>query len=131
MRKIFFLDLTLVSLAIITAGCSDSPAGSDKGAVGTVSGNVTFADSIYPVFEANCADCHITKIRGELSLADLADVFDGGESGDAVLPGNSEGSLLYQLVTSTDADERMPRKADALSANDIALIKIWIDSGAH
>jgi hypothetical protein len=123
-----------VSLVVITAGCSggsDSPASSGKGAGGGVSSDVTFADPIYPLFEANCADCHITKIRGELSLADLDGVYEGGESGDAVIPGNAEGSLLYQLVTTTDPDERMPRKADALSASDIALIKTWIDSGAY
>ena len=131
MHKTFFLTLSLVGLAIVAAGCSGGSDSSGTGAAGSAPGEVTFASSIYPVFEANCADCHITKVRGELSLADLAGVHDGGESGDAVIPGNAEGSLLYQLVTNTDAEERMPRKADALSASDIALIKTWIDSGAN
>ena len=131
MHKTFFSILSLVSVAAVAAGCSGGSDGSGAGSAGNASGDVTFAGSIYPLFEANCADCHITKVRGELSLADLAGVHDGGESGDAVVPGNAEGSLLYQLVTSTDAEERMPRKADALSASDIALIKSWIDSGAY
>ena len=131
MHKTFFSTLSLVGLAIVAAGCSGGSDSSGTGSAGGAPGEVTFASSIYPVFEANCADCHITKVRGELSLADLAGVHDGGESGDAVIPGNAEGSLLYQLVTNTDAEERMPRKADALSASDIALIKTWIESGAN
>lgn len=131
MHKTFFSILSLVGVVAVAAGCSGGLESSDSGAAGGASGEVTFADSIYPLFEANCADCHITKIRGELSLEDLEGVHDGGESGDAVVPGNAEGSLLYQLVTNTDAEERMPRKADALSASDIALIKSWIDSGAN
>ena len=128
MHKTFFLILSLVGVAIVAAGCSGESGGvSSSGA----SGEVTFASTVYAVFEANCSDCHINKSRGELSLVDLTSVMAGSESGDVVVPGNAEGSLLYQLVTNTDAEERMPRKADTLSASDIALIKIWIDSGAH
>lgn len=130
MRKTFFLGVSLLIVAFVAAGCSggsDDSGASSNGETGAV----TFVSSIYPVLEANCSKCHIDKTRGEFSVIDLASVMAGGESGDAVVPGNAEESLLYQLVTDSDAKERMPRKADALSAQDIATIKTWIDSGAH
>jgi len=47
-----------------------------------------------------------------------------------VVPGNGEGSLLYQMVAGT-TEKRMPPKGEPLSAEDVATIKSWIDSGAH
>jgi WD40 repeat protein len=47
-----------------------------------------------------------------------------------VLPGKGSDSLLYQLLTTADEDERMPQKSEALPAKAIALVKRWIDEGA-
>jgi hypothetical protein len=56
----------------------------------------------------------------------------GGESGQpAVKPGKSGESPLIKLITSTDPDEFMPPKGDRLKQEQVALLKRWIDDGAH
>jgi mono/diheme cytochrome c family protein len=48
-----------------------------------------------------------------------------------VKPGNPNGSDLYEVLTETDPDKRMPPPpASALSAEQIELIRKWIQQGA-
>ncbi len=53
----------------------------------------------------------------------------GGES-PVIAPGFPEKSKLFQLLTTNDADDRMPQKGDALSAGEIDAIRTWIANGA-
>ena len=45
----------------------------------------------------------------------------------AVVPGRSSASELVKRVSSNDRDFRMPPKGEALSPDQIALLKAWID----
>jgi WD40 repeat protein len=47
-----------------------------------------------------------------------------------VSAGKPERSEIYNLLVTHDDKERMPKKADSLSASEIALIKQWIADGA-
>lgn len=90
-----------------------------------------YARSVLPIVEARCAKCHLGDNRkGDLSLDSFDLVMKGGKSGVVVVPGDSGGSLLYQLVASEDAKKRMPRKGEALSGPDMEAIRAWIDAGA-
>jgi hypothetical protein len=44
--------------------------------------------------------------------------------------GKADASPLFQRITSTDDDERMPPIGERLSAEQIAAVKTWIESGA-
>lgn len=94
--------------------------------------SVEFARDIQPLFAERCQKCHgAEKQKGGLRLDNPADAFKAAESGDfAIVPGHSAQSALMKVVTSTDKDERMPPKGEALSAAQIALLKQWIDDGA-
>src|SRR5262249_46755530 len=48
-----------------------------------------------------------------------------------VVAGDSAKSLLYQRVVSTDPEERMPAKGEPLTAEQVAIIRAWIDQGAN
>src|SRR5262249_36339643 len=55
----------------------------------------------------------------------------GGESGEpAIVPGSSAKSALIRRVTSSDEDEVMPPEGKRLSANEVQLLRAWIDAGA-
>jgi len=54
----------------------------------------------------------------------------GGEHGPDIVPGDSARSRVIQMVTSTDPDLIMPQKGDPLTAEQIALLRAWIDQGA-
>ncbi len=125
-----------VALAIATmiiAGCS-SPSGNNDGATPTsdaapAAASPTYANDIAPIFEARCAKCHIEGTKGELSLASLESALKGGKKGGDIVPGDSDNSLLVQMISGL-AEKQMPPKGDPLSDADIATIKQWIDGGA-
>ena len=71
-----------------------------------------------------------TKARGRLRLDRRAAALTGGATGAAVVPGNSEESLLVRRVLGLDDEERMPKDGDPLPEAQIALIRAWIDQGA-
>src|SRR5215813_13534570 len=88
---------------------------------------VDFAREIQPIFQASCYGCHGPKrqmagLRLDSKKVALA---------RAIVPGKSNESPLYQRVAGTGGQARMPMKGDALSPDQIALIKAWIDQGAQ
>ncbi|HEY5315616.1 MAG TPA: c-type cytochrome domain-containing protein [Pirellulales bacterium] len=104
-----------------------------KAAVSRGVPSVSFRKQIAPILLKNCAGCHGTvEPKGEYQLHTFALATKPGESGDApITPGKLADSYLYQLVSSKDADERMPKDADPLPAAQLALVKLWIEQGAR
>ena len=72
----------------------------------------------------------LTKREGHLRLDARAAAMKGGETGPAIVPGNSEQSLIVRRMLGLDGDDRMPKDGDPLPAAQIALIRAWIDQGA-
>ena len=92
---------------------------------------VDFARDVEPLLKAHCLKCHgAAKPKAQLRLDAKGPAMKGGLSGPAIVPGKSADSLFIQLLVSSDADLRMPAKADALPPEKIALLKRWIDEGA-
>lgn len=85
------------------------------------------------IFAHNCYQCHSTsKRKGDLALDNREDVFAGGESGPAFVPGRSaESELVRRLLLPRSHDDAMPPKGKSLRAEEIELIRLWIDEGAH
>lgn len=93
---------------------------------------VDFQRDIKPIFTNSCISCHgPNKAKGRLRLDTASATLQGGSSGPAVVPGKSASSLLAQVVAGrSQGVERMPPKGPGLSANQVALLKAWIDQGA-
>jgi hypothetical protein len=93
---------------------------------------VDFTRDIQPILESRCYGCHGPKntARG-LRLDRRAAAIQGGESGPAIVPGNSEHSLMVRRLLGLDGQSRMPKAGEPLSAAQIALIRGWIDQGAR
>ena len=92
---------------------------------------VLFEQEIAPILEKACNECHAGKeTRGELRLDSRTAALKGGFSGPGLVPHSAENSLIYQRITSSDPDLRMPNERKPLSETEIALIRSWIDSGA-
>ncbi|MEO1011832.1 MAG: DUF1549 domain-containing protein, partial [Bacteroidota bacterium] len=85
------------------------------------------------IFAHNCYQCHgENKQKGGLVLENKRGVFKGGDSGEIIVPGNPLESELYRRITLSPDDEGvMPKKGKVLKAHEIALIKLWIQEGAH
>jgi hypothetical protein len=92
---------------------------------------IDYQQRVHTILAANCLSCHSAERRsGGLSLAAYADTLEGGRSGAAIRPGDSAGSLLLRRITGEQAPA-MPLGRPALSAGEIATIRLWIDEGAR
>jgi mono/diheme cytochrome c family protein len=92
---------------------------------------VDFARDIKPIFQNHCYECHgLSKDKGGLSLATRARALDGGDHGRVIVPGKSVLSPLVRLVAAVEEDHVMPPKGKRLSAEQVGLIRAWIDQGA-
>ncbi|MDA9857592.1 DUF1553 domain-containing protein [Rubripirellula sp.] len=91
-----------------------------------------FNREILPIFEQKCFSCHgPEKQKSGLRVDRRAAMLKGGDYGEPTLiPGNSADSFLIQVVSGEHADLKMPPSGDSLSANEISLLRRWIDSGA-
>ena len=88
-----------------------------------------FQDDVAPVFEQSCNSCHNPdKAKGGLDLTGMNGILAGGSSGEVVLPGDAEGSLLY-LLTARLEEPHMPPRGERIEQASLDLIKNWIDQG--
>ncbi len=92
-----------------------------------------FKRDIEPILSAKCHSCHGAKDnRNGLRLDLRRSALGGGDTGPAIIPGNSAESLLIRYVTGEN-DEKiiMPQKGERLSRSEIQLLRTWIDQGAE
>ena len=83
---------------------------------------VDFKKDIQPLLKNKCSRCHSGhEAKGGFSINTRTTLLE------AAKPNDSAKSLLYQLITSKDPDERMPSEGGPLSPEQILLIKKWID----
>lgn len=89
---------------------------------------VTFEADLQPLLSKHCFECHgkeEQEARLDLRTVDL--ILTGGESGEAILPGKPEESLLLEMLL----DEHMPPEGDLLTSEEIELVRKWIAEGAR
>ncbi|MFT5526806.1 MAG: hypothetical protein ACI9HK_004786 [Pirellulaceae bacterium] len=67
-----------------------------------------------------------------MRLDTVASMLKGGDSGTAITRGDASKSALFERITATDIDERMPPESEGgpLSAEQIELLRGWIAAGA-
>ncbi len=88
---------------------------------------VSYSRHVAPILAQRCVACHNTRSAGgRLNLDSFAAMLKGGESGEAVIAHKSGGSLLVTMIE----DGTMPKEADPLTPEEIAVVKHWIDVGA-
>src|SRR4051812_45852756 len=93
---------------------------------------VDYGRDVFPIFRDNCFQCHDgRKTRSGLRLDERAHALRGGDSGvPALVPGASGKSELMRRVTLARGDEAMPPGPKKLTANQIRVLRAWIDAGA-
>ena len=90
---------------------------------------VDFARDVQPLFRQNCIGCHgPTKQNNGLRVDRRSSVLKPGAR--RVVPGSSENSFLYHRVAGSDFGMQMP-PTGALRAEQVQLIKAWIEQGAE
>ena len=92
---------------------------------------VDYETQIKPILKARCFSCHgALKQQSGLRLDTGTLLRKGGESGLAIVPGKPADSLLLERISDPDEASRMPPEGKPLTAEQIALFRKWIESGA-
>ena len=85
-----------------------------------------FKVQIAPLLTRRCAGCHnSSEKKGSLDLTTRAAAMRGGDSGTAIVSGQSTDSPVWQRIA---ADEMPPKHP--LTDEEKALVRHWIDDGA-
>lgn len=90
---------------------------------------VQFSRDIAPLFAAHCLECHNERdAKNDFRIDDPESVAGYIEPGDG-----ENSSLMIDFLTSYDVDMLMPPVSHGgpLSPAELALIRLWIDEGAH
>lgn len=95
-------------------------------------GEVSFSKQIAPILVDQCVECHRAgKAKGGYRLDTVELMLKPGDSETApIVAGKPAESELLRLIVTTEEDDRMPKKADALPEKQAALIREWIAAGA-
>ncbi len=91
---------------------------------------ISFQNEIQPIFQKRCLLCHNeTAASGGLVLTTYETLKKGGESGPVVIGGNTNESLLLQMVRGKSP--RMPKSGKPLKPTELELIRTWIAEGGR
>lgn len=89
-----------------------------------------FEKNVRPLFAEHCYSCHSVKaekLQAGLLMDSRAGLLRGGDSGEAIVPGDVDGSLLIEAVRYESYE--MPPKGK-LSQPEIETIERWVKMGS-
>lgn len=92
-----------------------------------------FETKIRPVLVQQCYECHSAssaKLKGGLRLDTRAGIVAGGDSGEVVVPGKPEASLLIEVMKDSGDQQMPPAPKSKLPAHVVADFEKWITMGA-
>lgn len=98
----------------IDAGAVES-TGSDSGLV--------WEGELSALLQEKCGTCHGATAMGGLNLSTYADMLNGSQSGQVVVPGDSGASLIMSI-------QQAGGHPGQLTPEEIALLQEWINAGA-
>ena len=92
---------------------------------------VDFDRHVKPILAKNCHACHGTKQQQSgLRLDKRQNALRGGDYGPVIIAGKSADSKLILRLVSGDGGMQMP-PTGPLAAEDIGILRAWIDQGAE
>lgn len=91
---------------------------------------VDFIKDVEPILAQKCHSCHGPEVQQSgLRLDRRQSAMRGGDYGPVIIPGKSAESKLIRRLVGGDGGIQMP-PTGALPADEIALLRAWIDQGA-
>ncbi|HMO66303.1 MAG TPA: DUF1549 domain-containing protein, partial [Verrucomicrobiota bacterium] len=101
-------------------------------ALAAESAAVDYLAEVKPLLTAHCVTCHgADQQKGGLRLDTAEALRAGGDTGPGLVAGDASGSLLIQVVEDTHDDiSRMPYRKPPLGAEEIAVLRRWVEAGA-
>jgi hypothetical protein len=131
LRSTWKLPLALVLPAMLSLAF-DRVAAAEPDNSSHAQAAVSFQRDIAPIVATRCVACHGPKSpESDYQLHTFARLTKGGASGEPpIVAGKPDASYLFELVTSPDADLRMPKEGKPLTEGEIDRLRRWIAEGA-
>jgi len=123
------LSLIIISILFLQ-GCDDTITVEDVDKIDIPASNVSFAEHIYPVFNAKCFSCHANGVyEAGLNLTDPS-YFVDGRIVVRTAPENSE--IMYRVKGNVAGFPPMPPIGISvpLTLDQIEGLETWIQEGA-
>jgi uncharacterized protein DUF1549/uncharacterized protein DUF1553/cytochrome c len=98
---------------------------------------IDFEKHVLPILERSCFECHSNKLKkpkGGIRLDDLEAIREKSQTDNLVLPHKASKSALVKSISRKAGDEDLmppPNDGKPLSADEIALIRRWVEEGAN
>ncbi len=123
----------LAAVFLILAGPTFAADGAAEAPAAAPTGEVSYHRDVLPILQANCHGCHQpAKASGALEMTSFKNLLASGESGTpSVVPGKPDESYFVEQITPADGEAAMPQGKKPLEESQIALIRRWIEQGAH
>ncbi len=91
---------------------------------------VDFGRDVLPLIRQNCITCHGPKVQMNNFRLDRRSTAMRGGTRSVIVPGSSASSRLYLRLSGNQFGKQMP-PTGALSPEQVAVFKSWIDQGAE
>lgn len=123
-RVLACLSFVLLGVLVPIRAGADLPPPADR--------KIEFAKDVQPLLAKHCYSCHGSeKAEGSLRLDRKADALAGGSRGPAIIPGASAQSrIVLYTAGENEEDLQMPPEGERLTAEEIGILRAWIDQGA-
>src|SRR5262245_25376342 len=109
MKSKNYLIASFIILSFLTFTTDPVTSAQQVGA--SVSSNIDYQRQVRPILSDNCFHCHgpdaATRMVN-LRLDTKEGAFEKRDSGSVIVPGNSNGSLLYQRISANDVYKPTP-----------------------
>jgi hypothetical protein len=91
----------------------------------------SYAKQVKPFFARYCVECHSGEDPdGGLSLETFKGLAEGGTNGLVFQPGKADASRIVRMVEGKAKLTMPPKKKPQPKADEIAVLRAWIDAGA-
>jgi len=132
-RLVVLSAMFLMGLGLaVSSGAEKIPAGKGE----APSERISFLNDIQPLLASRCLKCHgpdAEKREAELRVDTREGLFkDLGDKTAVVVPHKLDASLLFERISTTDKDLKMPPVDSKmeLTSEEIKKIQLWIEQGA-
>ena len=88
---------------------------------------IGFSADVAPLLMTHCGACHVTRARGDFSMASFRALANGLGGAPVVVPEKPDESYLIELI----AGGTMPPGNRTVPAEDLDLLRQWIAEGAN
>jgi WD40 repeat protein/mono/diheme cytochrome c family protein len=113
-----------VALCVVVVAATAGPAAAAE--------PISFRRQVAPILVEQCLACHgPKKAEGGYRVDTYAEALAAGDSATpGFLPQDPQGSEAFRRIVATDLEERMPLDGDPLPAEQVAVLRRWIEEGA-